>query len=604
MIQLLATLTPLLAPAPSVASPAIAPPRAQDGGAETRWYDIRSIPTPLDTDEPGVLMGLPVTTAKHEDLEPDSHDVPLPEDVVLELQTVLDAVERAIEADPEAEVDALDLFNGRIRVTGNQRAQERAARAVSALRTLANDAARVEIVEVPADGVPPGAGPLLTPGEVASLLERLPGQPSLTATAPMGRRTVVGAGRTTTFLAGYDVEVAQSSMIADPVVSVIRSGLDVGLRLDRASDGRRVVLRAWGRDARLRTPIRKRAQEGFAGAEIELPEADATLFAGSALVEPGGGILVRCGGAAGGVLIRVLSGVGSGLPAESIAVGEHLVGSMRPDPPYFTPAEPSRGWSPPDESLAEATRPWESDAVSAFDFADRVLGLHRIANGLISLGGTALYMGPDDRRSELRTGFDEYGAAAPVHTFALEAAHRILTAEEAATLAASGDVMGFVRGATRVQGTVLEGDAMVLLGGAEAAYLKDYDAQIANGAAIHDPIVSAVFGGFSLWASPIEATESGGMRAWIDVQRQTFEDTLREIPVSNFRADDPDGDDSPPRVSGTYTTDLTVELPDTHRASARSVVSLEPDAWSLVAVQPMSDDGRCFVVAARARASR
>ena len=68
MIQLLATLTPLLAPAPSVASPAIAPPRAQDGGAETRWYDIRSIPTPLDTDEPGVLMGLPVTTAKHEDL--------------------------------------------------------------------------------------------------------------------------------------------------------------------------------------------------------------------------------------------------------------------------------------------------------------------------------------------------------------------------------------------------------------------------------------------------------------------------------------------------------------------------------------------------------
>ena len=50
--------------------------------------------------------------------------------------------------------------------------------------------------------------------------------------------------------------------------------------------------------------------------------------------------------------------------------------------------------------------------------------------------------------------------------------------------------------------------------------------------------------------------------------------------------------------------DLTVELPDTRRASARSVVSLEPDVWSLVTVQPMASDGRCLVVAARARASR
>ena len=465
MIQLLASLTPLLALAPSVAGPAIATPRAQDEGASVRWYDVRSIPTPLDTGEPGVLMGLPVTTAKHEDLEPDSYDVPLPEDVALDLQRVLDAVERAIEADPEAAVDAIDLFNGRVRVTGNERAQERAARAVSALRTLANDAARVEVVQFPVDRIPPGMGPLLTSGEIASLHDRFAGQPTLITTAPMGRRTIVGAERTTTFLAEYDVEVAQAVMIADPVVSVIRSGLDVGLRLDRASDGRRVVLRAWGRDARLRTPIRKRAQEGFAGAEIELPEADAALFAGSALVEPGGGILIRCG-AADAVLVRVLSSAGSGLPAESIAVGEHLVGSMRPDPPRFAPAEPSRGWSSPDESLAEATRPWESDTVSAFDFADRVLGLHRVANGLISLGGMALYMGPDDRRSELRTGFDEYGAAAPVHTFAVEAAHGILSAEETAALAASGDVTGFVRCATRVQGSVLEGDSIVLLGGA------------------------------------------------------------------------------------------------------------------------------------------
>lgn len=605
MIHALATLAPLVAPAPPVAASPVALVRpAQDEDLQLRWYDIRSIPTAKDMEGEGVIMGLPITMSAIDSLEPGSYDVPLPDDVQLDVEETIVAIERSIEADPEAYVDTLDLFNGRLRVAGNERAQAITARVVSALRAISADSANVEIVRIPAGRLRAGLGPLLSSEEAGAAIESLADVPSLVAPIPMGRKARLGSERSTAFLADYDVEVAQAVMVADPVVSVVRTGLDIGLRVDRAADGRRTIVRVWGRDTRLRTPIRKRAQEGFAGAEIELPEADTGIFAGSGLVEPGGALLIQCGGAAGDILVRVLPEAGGGQSAESITLGEHLLGQMRPDPPYFSVAEPSNGWSVPDVSLAEATSPWYDGRVTARDFVDEVLGLQRVSSSLVPFGGTALFVGADDLRSELRTGFDEYAAAAPVHTFAVEAAHALLTPEETAALMGSGDVDGFVRRATRVQGAVMEGDAMVLLGGAEAAYLKDYDSQIAGGSTIQDPIISSVFGGLGLWVSPLSATESGGLRAWMDIRRQTFEGTLREIPVSNFRVGVPEGSEPYPRASGVYTTDLTVEMPETHRASSRSVVTLEPDTWRLVTVQPLAGTDRTLVLAARARAVR
>ena len=68
----------------------------------------------------------------------------------------------------------------------------------------------VEVVEVAVDLVPPGAGPLLSAVRSPRCSIALTGQPSLIAAGPMGRRTILGGARTTTFLAEYDVEVAQA----------------------------------------------------------------------------------------------------------------------------------------------------------------------------------------------------------------------------------------------------------------------------------------------------------------------------------------------------------------------------------------------------------
>lgn len=593
MIQALATL--LLVAAVS----------AQDDGLSVEWHDVRSLTVTEGVAVRGIDMRLPITAAQIDQLEAESYDVPLPEDVFMSLDECFDAVERSVEADPAAELESLSTIQGRLRVEGNDAALAITRRTLDTLRALASDKARVEVIRVPDEFAMKVSSPVLDAEETARLFEALTGVAPMTQAVPMGRRVSFGSTRTTSFLADYDVEVAQASMAADAVISIVQSGLHVGVRLDRAADGRRVIARVWGRDAEAETPFRGRSLEGFAGADIELPSASAALFAASGILEPGGALLLRCGSATGSLLVRIRPERADGIPADALVLGEHLVGRMRVRPLWFDPASPSQGWSHDDSNLAEATAPWGSEGIRADEFVEEVLGQRRAANGLISFGSLGLYVGADDDRSSLRTAFDEYAAAAPVHTFGVELAHSLLSPADAAAVLASGDLEAFAKtAAERNLGAVLEGDTLTLTGGIEASYLQDFDVQIAGGSNIQDPIIKQVFDGIGLWISPVAKTDSGGMTAWMDLQRQTLGGELRSAPIVNFAIGVPEGGEAYPRVSGEYRTDLTVELPETRRASSRALVTLEPDTWSLVTAQPVAGGDEVFLMVGRARATR
>ena len=148
--------------------------------------------------------------------------------------------------------------------------------------------------------------------------------------------------------------------------------------------------------------MRSRPQPGFADAEIELPAASVGLFAGSGLIPSGGSILLHHGDAA--ILVRV-SGERDGavFPSETVTLGEHLLGPMRLDRLPITEPQPSGGWPMEELGLAEATAPWADDGVALGDFVDEILGLRRPSRSLVAFGSRALFVGPDDERSELRT---------------------------------------------------------------------------------------------------------------------------------------------------------------------------------------------------------
>lgn len=587
-----------------LALPLSALARAQDEAATISWYDVRGLTAASSPGRTGVAMELPILLAIHLH-EPGDYDVPLPDDARVSVDACVDALERAVSADPSAEVEMLDVFGGRVRLVGNAQAHRIAARTLAALEALAEDAAVVDVLRIPRDRLPEDVGAVLEPERVARLLAELGDLPTLSEAVPLGRRATLGAADVTSFLADYDVEVAQGSMAPDPVVAVVRSGLELGVRLDRAADGRRLVLRAWGRDTILPDELRRHPQPGFADAVIELPSAAVGMFAGSAILPSGGAVLLQHGD--GAVLVRVTGeGAAAAFPSETVTLGEHLLGAMRADPVALSHAVPSGGLDRRDDELALATAPWAEGSVDAADFVDDVLGLQRPARTLIPFGSRALHVGADDDRSALRTALDEYAAASPMHTFELEVVHALLEPAAAAAMRAAGDYAPLLSapGATRTRGAVLEGDSMLLVGGEEAAYLQDYDVQIAAGSTICDPIVQSLFDGLALWASPVGPTADGGLRAWVDVQLQRTGESLRELPVVSYHPGAGDGNQTQPRASGTFELDLSVEFPATRRVASRGLVTLSPGAWRLVTAQPLEGTGRTLVVAARARARR
>ena len=575
-----------------------------DGQVSTGWYDLRPLAVLATEGLRGVDMRLHVSTARIDNIEPDMWDVPISVDEEVSLDDCISAVERAVSADPNAELEEVRVFRGRLQVVGNAAAQAIAKRTIGSLHALAAESVKVDVLRIGTERLPEGSGAILSPEETVLLFERAAGIPQLSQDMALGRRAILGQERTTSFIADYDVEVAQGAMVPDPVVSILRTGLSLGLRVDRAADDRRLVVRVWGRDGDLVLPMSSVAQPGFADAPIELPAVRSGVFVSSGLIEPGGAmVLSHGGGKTGAMVIRITAGERSAsYPSETVILGEHMLGDMRVNPLRLPQAAPSGGWGSNDEQLAEQTAPWADDGVGARGFVDEVLDLPRLADSLVPFGSRALYVGADDERTQLRQSFSEYAATAPRHTFQVQAAYATVSADEAAALRASGDYASFAKAAeNRLSGAVLEGDTLLLVGGTESSYLQDYDVQIAQGAAIADPIIWTTFEGMGFWCSPVAAAD-GGMQAWFDITYHAPGATQRSMPIANYHANIGDASKDHAQATGRYKLDLEVQLRETRRAATRALITLDGADWRLVTSQPIAGTKDVLVVVAKAAA--
>lgn len=579
---------------------------AGNDGAEitTSWHDLRQLAAMGTEGLRGVDMRLHVTAGQIDQLEPGAWDVPMSVDEELSLDDCLSAVERAILADPTAQLEDVRLFRGRVQIVGNASAQAIAERTLASLQALAAELVKVDVLRISPERLPEGSGPILSPEETTLLFERVGGVSQLSQDVPMGRRTILGQEMTTSYVADYDVEVAQGAMVPDPTVSIVRSGISVGMRVDRAADDKRIVVRVWGRDGDLVSPMPSISQTVFAGAPIELPAVRSGLFVASGIIEPGGAIALHHGGGkTGTVVLRIKTGKrNASYPSETVILGEHMLGDMRRNPVYLPQANPTGGWSREDNDLASQTAPWADENIGARGFADEVLGLPRLSESLVPFGSRALYVGADDERSQLRQSFADYAATAPRHTFQISAAYAAISADEAAALRASADYSAFAKSAeNRLGGAILEGDTLILVGGTEAAYLSDYDVQIAQGAAIADPIISTIFEGMGFWCSPVAAID-GSCQVWFDLTYHAPGGTNRSMPIANYHANVGDASRDHAQATGRYKLDLEVQLRETRRVASRTLIALKADAWHLVTAQPIAGTKDVLVVVAKAAA--
>ena len=577
-----------------------------DGQVTSGWYDLRPLASLSTSGLRGVDMRLHVSTARIDNLEPDGWDVPISVQEDVSLDECISSVERAVSADPNAELEEVRLFRGRLQVIGNAAAQAIAKRTVASLHALSSESVQVDVLRIGAERLPEGAGPILSPEETVLLFERAAGIPQLSQDMALGRRTILGQENSTSFVADYDVEVAQGAMVPDATISILRTGLSLGLRVDRAADDRRLVVRVWGRDGDMVTPMASIAQGGFADAPIELPAVRSGIFAASGLIEPGGAIVLNHGGGKTGTMVlRIKAGERSaGYPSETIILGEHMLGDMRVNPMTLPQSAPSGGWGREENDLALETAPWSEDGVGARGFVDEVLDLPRLADSLVPFGSRALYVGADDERSQLRESFTEYAKTAPRHTFSVMAAYARVSAEEAAALRLSGDYASFAKAAdNQLGGAVLEGDTLLLVGGTESSYLQDYDVQIAQGAAIADPIIWTTFEGMGFWCSPVAASD-GGMQAWFDITYHAPGSGERTMPIANYHANVGDASKDHALATGRYKLDLEVQLRETKRAATRALITLDEKDWRLVTAQPIAGTDDVLVMVAKAAAQK
>lgn len=566
-----------------------------------RWYDLRAIVAAGAPAPAGVDLRLHLSVFDGSSAE--GPDVALGTESSLTMELCVAAIEAAIGADSAAKLVGIDARAGLIRVTGNDAAQAAAARTVVALGEVMDDSVNVEVFRIDDALLPHGMESVLDSATASELIEGLDGIAAHRRSVRVGRSAGLGEENSTTVLYDYDVEIAQGAVATDPMVIALSTGFRVGVRVDRASDGRRLVVRVWGRDGELAAPLERFAIASMGDTPIELPEVATSMWTSSAIVEPGAAIVIdHDGGGRSALVIRVSAPKGSMAPAALLPLGELALRPMRPSVPFLAAASPSGGrpWPRDDMDLARGLAPrlhLEDGAPAAFI---QVAFEEILQGGLALPFGSALLLptpfATDGPAGEILEGLRE---ALPVATTAVDLRYSVLPSSVARTELESGNLQALADSADgRLLGCGVDNDALMLVGGVEYAYLMDYDIQIAAGAIVGDPIVHHVFEGIAVWCTPLRNAD-GRISAWFDVQAHAPTPRMRSVDTSSYHPGGGDGDKDLPVTTGTFELDQKIQLPVTHRAAIRTLVQASEGEWSLVMAQPLTGTDTTLIVLTR-----
>lgn len=558
----------------------------------THMYDLRSI---LAADAP-VLHDLNTMLHKSsawlECLEPETYDPGLGDHASLDAAEIVDLLKLASRgADGDAR---FDVRSGWLRVLATAEGHEVVVEAVELLRSAAQESIEVEVYRLDDDRIPIGTPAILDLRSAETLLGAVDDTLVCRQTIPLGRNVRVGDGAIIAYLSDEDLE-GWWTHACDPTVSIVRAGLELGVRVDRASDGESFVVRGWGRDGGPLPAIDASRTEGRVPRTIETLTVPTSQFIGSAILPPGGALLLdHDGGHHGAVIVRIRSAVDGGAPDGLTPLGMLALPPFRRRPPLGGEAEPSSGllyWLD-DSALDE----WCSD--------NETLRRHYEGPGRApdqpglppKFGSSALSGLPGYRDGASREALDGLRTCVQIRTVALEVRYDLVERGglESVVDEETLDVFAASAGG-RLLGTAIDGDSLVLVGGRERAYLHDLDIQISNsGTSPPDPTVSAIFEGVSLWFAPV-LRPNGSVAAGIQFRMRRSPGEFRSIETSTYLAEV----EKKGRLVDGFVRSHPIRLPRVQRADSRTMIDAPPGQWTLVTARPLAGSGETLVVVAR-----
>ena len=580
---------------------------AQEDGL-VRWYDVRALQVAPLQDPDGVDLRLPLEAAFLDNFTPDRYDVRLESDGAPGFDGWPDLIHDVLDEDWRDASLTVEAVAGFLRVEGDARIHGQVEEILAEVGDHLTRMVELEVFVLPASAIAPETGAVLTAAQADALIAAAEPLEHSRKSARLGQRVRLGGEGVVARLYDYDVEVAQKARIADPVITVVRDGIEVGAIARAELDGG-ILLRAWGRHVEPDPGPRRLTLEHFAGVFLEVPEAVSTLCVGSAVISDGGGLLLGHDWSPDGFwLIRARHGnperveTGGGsifLPLSGLAATPLVVPS-----PWLPKAAPSGGWEQPDPPLHRQLYDAYETALSAEDLHDRVQeqveqndpggSVVLLDHTLYVRGSPALLDGSVDTVRELSAALSSETVEIDVRLGLVEpkAARELVAMERPEVLAE--------RLKHRLIGACRLGDTLLVVGGRERLYLKDHDAEIAQASAILDPILGNVFEGASFWCRPNRVSPDT-FSAWVDLQVQGMASVPTLLSVLVWEPREPRQTDDDPAPSGTFTATAEVELPATTRADLCTAVRFVQGEWTLLCCTGLAGADQALVAVARVR---
>ncbi|MHC4861318.1 MAG: hypothetical protein ACYTDY_14640, partial [Planctomycetota bacterium] len=292
------------------------------------------------------------------------------------------------------------------------------------------------------------------------------------------------------YVRDFDVEIAQGSVVGDPIVGWAREGLLVDVRPHVLTDGS-VFLEALGRSARLDRPIRKANLEGDALGTMDLPACRISRFFTAGRLGSGESMAIVRREATGTLAVTLLTprvrgdAVRSG-PVRIFPVSTlvwHRVGYEITD---YRDEEGVPEMQPPRFVLTRGRPPYVGwDDLHEFVRA-RVLSEARGEEPLVQgIGGRLVTQADPELAGEVRVRL----AKLEEHAARTWRAHvRVLETD--------GD--GEARLLSSFHLDAAAGRRVCSSSGLERAYVADWDVEVAQESRVGDPIIGRAFGGVTL----------------------------------------------------------------------------------------------------------
>ncbi len=405
--------------------------------------------------------------------------------------------------------------------------------------TLARSYA-VRVVILPPKAVASARGPILSPAD-ARKLSVDEGGLSYEVTAEAGQRVVLGGTRETSYVSDFDVEVAQESRIADPIVSIAREGVSVGVRARFAGPGF-VAIETTAEVTSLERPVASIALQLPELGALELPEFGVTRVGASAVVPVGGGLLLGCTGGDGSepgraaVLvmaspIEIEAPPRSGLMVLDVDFLTHSrrrfsLSSPRSLGGALMAREPAVMWSLPERGEQGTTElpEWFGEPIIEPDFLAELLtaavGDRAESVRLVRIGPALIAAKAESQDLDRIAATIESLTRAMRRNVTIEAAvvklsRAIRSRLEPGRGALPDDVMEALQagkgGSVLLQAGAasIDGDATAIAIGHDSAVLTDYDPEIAEDSQISDPVVHQRFTGLALEVRPVRGADAG-----------------------------------------------------------------------------------------------